>query len=349
MKYIQVSSLPLKDVISDMAREFDTTFTENCSEYELILPSHIGSGYIRGINFEVGLGLLMYNCTFNIDLELRFIVDKIHPLKFLHICNGQLTHRFEKSDELHVIEQYQNAIVSSSDNHGHILYFKQGVRTSVNSIEIDRAKFEEKINCYSENLGLGLKELFSEEKTTTSFYHKGYFSLKTSDLYAEIDQYEEKNIVRRLFLEGITYQVLTQEILEFIDDKKEEGTRNVLRKYEVAQIKNASDYIQKNINGPLTVEELAKEAGLNVNKLQQGFKILYGDTVNRYVQKARFKLSKDLMLNTDYNISEIVSRIGLTSKSYFSKIFKEEYGISPSEFRDKNTNVLASQKTSEIN
>jgi AraC-like DNA-binding protein len=82
-----------------------------------------------------------------------------------------------------------------------------------------------------------------------------------------------------------------------------------------------------------TVALLAKRVGLNVNKLQDGFQSIYNDTVNGYVQKTRLEIARNLLMITEFNISEIVRKIGLSSKSYFSKIFKEEYQISPSEFR----------------
>lgn len=47
-------------------------------------------------------------------------------------------------------------------------------------------------------------------------------------------------------------------------------------------------------------------------------------------------LARNLLNSTDYNISEIVSKIGVSSKSYFLKIFKETYDISPSDYRKNN-------------
>ncbi|MDX1318460.1 MAG: AraC family transcriptional regulator, partial [Xanthomarina gelatinilytica] len=40
-----------------------------------------------------------------------------------------------------------------------------------------------------------------------------------------------------------------------------------------------------------------------------------------------------LIKNTDMNISEVVYTIGLTSRSYFSKIFKEKYNCSPKDYK----------------
>ena len=42
-----------------------------------------------------------------------------------------------------------------------------------------------------------------------------------------------------------------------------------------------------------------------------------------------------MLKNTDLNISQIVYSIGFSSRSYFSKIFKEKYGITPNKFKKK--------------
>jgi AraC-like DNA-binding protein len=60
---------------------------------------------------------------------------------------------------------------------------------------------------------------------------------------------------------------------------------------------------------------------------------MYGVTVNQFIQKTRISLISTLILNTDYSMSDIVHLTGITSKSYLSKIFRDEYGKSPSQFR----------------
>lgn len=112
-----------------------------------------------------------------------------------------------------------------------------------------------------------------------------------------------------------------------------------LRSSEVELIRRVAQTIKSNISELQTVEKLAREVGLNINKLQEGFKILYHTTVSSYVQQMRLEMAQNLLLNSDYNISEIVNIIGLSSKSYFSKIFKDAYEISPSTFRKKNKTI----------
>ena len=70
--------------------------------------------------------------------------------------------------------------------------------------------------------------------------------------------------------------------------------------------------------------------------MQEGFKAMHGKTINEYVRYVRLTKSEELLKTTDLNISEIVYTLGLTSRSYFSHIFKDMYNCSPSEYKKKN-------------
>ena len=66
-----------------------------------------------------------------------------------------------------------------------------------------------------------------------------------------------------------------------------------------------------------------------------GFKTIFKLTVNKYIRRKRLERAKLLLKTTDLNISQISEEIGISSVSYFSKIFKEEYGKKPSKFKEK--------------
>lgn len=338
MNSVQVNSLPLKDVIRDLASVFNISYSENCGEYLLQLPASVGEGSIRGINFEGGLGLIQYDCLFNEDMEIHFVVNSIHPLKFLYTVSGTLQHRFENETDIHEIKQYQNAIVASSKHNGHVLLFKAKEKIEVNSLEIEREKFQAKMECDINSLDDELERLFKDIKASGAFYHSGNYSLNIADILTQMIDFKAENFTRKLFLEGMAYQILTHQILQYQDDNRDEGNRTLLRSSELKQIHHIASLIENNISQIPTVENLAREAGLNINKLQEGFKKLYGATVNNYVQKKRLDVAYSLLTKTELSISEIVNAIGLSSKSYFSKIFKEKHGIAPSDFRKRNKN-----------
>lgn len=335
-----MNSLPLGEVIRDIAEALSTNYKEKCEECYLDLPPEVGRGTIRAINFEGGLGIIQYDCTFKEDIEIQFIVNKVHPLKFLYCLEGKLDHRFEIDDSYHTIHQYQSAIVASEQYKGHILQFDAEVRSIINSLEIDRKEFLPKIECELSSMQSEHQELFQDITATSVFYHEGFYSLELADLFQEMQAYSQDELLRRLNMEAKAYQMLTKQVRQYQDDLQEVENRSLLRQSEVKLIKEAATMIKDEIAKLETIDVIAERVGLNTRKLQEGFQHLYNQTVNNYIQGVRLDHAKELLLNFDYSISEIVYLIGLSSKSYFSKIFREHYGTTPSEFRQNHVNRL---------
>lgn len=345
MLRIEVNSLPIDEIMRDISKAFNTTFSETCGEYFLDIPKDIGTGNIRGINFDGGMGMVQYDCLFHEDVEFQFTVNEVHPLKFLYCLEGRLEHRFENSRQTHKILRYQEAIVASDLLNGHILRFSADTQTVINSLEITRQLFQQKIKCSLVTMDNTLQNLFNDIEAKKTFYHDGYYSLKLADLFREMQSFDGKDFLRKLFLEGKAYQMLTTQILEYEDDLAEVDNRSILRRYEVEQVEKAARHIRQKISELETIDGIALEVGLNANKLQEGFQILYGATVNRFIQKVRLDLIKDLILNTELTISQIADRVGISSNSYLSKIFKAEYDTSPSTYRKHFIDSLLQRKT----
>ena len=333
MKTIVARSIPFKDVMSDLAKEMGTTFSKSCEEFILEIPSNFGSGTIKGINFSEGIGVLMYDCMFYEDLEIQFILDEVHPLKFLFCERGSFKHSFEESPREHLVEELQNIIVSSDRNKGHILKFKANVHATVNSLEIDRKKFIKAMTCEIEGLNSILESLFLDIEGDKLFYYHGSYSLKMANAFSQIAAFPQKEFERNLFLHGHAYNMLSIQILEYQDALSSEDSRSILLKREINLVKKAARIIDEDILNFDTVQNLSQSVGLNQNKLQNGFKELFGNTVNGYVQDKRLAVASGLIKNSEHSFSEIAYMVGISSKSYFSKIFKERYGITPSKIR----------------
>lgn len=344
MKSIQVNSLPLREVVQDIANALKTENSEHCGESVLKLPAWIGQGFVRGINFEGGLGIIQYDCTLNEALEIQYIVNNIHPLKFLYCIEGTLEHRFENDTGYHSLRQYQSAIIASEQCKGHILQFPASAHVHIISLEIDREAFMPKIACALPTMKKVHQQLFKDVEANSAFYHDGFYSLQLADLFRELQGYGQDHFMRKLTMEGKAYLMLTMQIRLYQDDLEDAEQRSLLRQSEVKLIKKAESLIREEIAKLDTIDVIAARVGLNGRKLQEGFQYMYHQTVNSYIQKVRLQLARDLLPNLEYSISEIAERIGLSSKSYFSKIFKEEYGTTPSEYRQNCFHILKNGK-----
>ncbi len=337
MRVIEVNSIPINEVIRDIANALNVSVKEDCNQLSLRLPRDLGKGEISGIQFNNGLGYIQYNAVLKTDLEIHFVVDKIHPLKFIYMVDGCLIHRFANEDCNHSVEKYQHTIVASRKNCGHIIQLNKSTKLSVMSIEVDRSEFMSNLTCKLKGMETELKQVFKDIKAENQFYHKGYFSLKITDLYHKINSFKKKDFIRKLYIEGITYQMLTHELVQYEDEARGAFDNKILTSYELDSIKKAANFIENKIHKKPEVSDIAREVGLNENKLQYGFQHLYGVSVNGYCQEVRLKMAKTLLQNTNLRISEIVDLIGLKSNSYFSRIFGERYELTPVQYRKKNS------------
>lgn len=329
---INVKTLPVDEIIQDISDSINSPVINGGGELSIKIPEHLGEGYIKGSSFDSGIGIITYNCQFYEDVQIHFTLNTVHPLKFIFCSEGSVGHSFEKTDKVNTIDTYQNIIVSSSGYNGHVLYFKANEPTHVSSLEIIRSIFTHRSNYDFKDLDATLKELFKDEISKKQFFYQGNYSIKAADLMDEINTKNFTGFLRSIFLEGKAFEMLVIQISQYQDDESGDKLPQILRKSDIEKVDYVAKRIQGDIGSNLTVEALAKEAGTNVNKLQEGFKYVYNLTVNKYMQHKKLEAAKEMLMNSDKNISEIVVSIGLNNRSYFSKIFKEKYGVNPKYF-----------------
>lgn len=85
-------------------------------------------------------------------------------------------------------------------------------------------------------------------------------------------------------------------------------------------------------NEQFGVPEMCKKMGMGKTQLHEKLKSLTGKTPIQYQRMIKMNEAKILLQNSDANISEIAFNLGFKDPKYFSKVFKEEYGVSPSDY-----------------
>ncbi|WP_029033533.1 helix-turn-helix domain-containing protein [Salinimicrobium terrae] len=329
---IFVKTLPVEEIIESLSKQFKSPIQRDGGELTLELPENLGKGFIRGTSFTWGVGVIEYNVTFFKDLSIHFTINKTHPLKFIFCSQGRVRHAFEEDMKIHNIDTYQNIIVSSSGHNGHVLLFKANETCHVFSLEIIRAEFNKRKNSDYKDLDPRLQQLFQDDVAEELFFYQGNYSIQSADTVETIANKENSGFLRSIFLESKAYEMLAKQISQFNDDQENGNKAVLLRRSDVEKVKRAVEIINQDLNQNYSVDHLAKEVGTNVNKLQEGFKYLFDLTVNKYIQQVKLEAAKEMLSGTDHNISQIVGQIGLNNRSYFSKIFKEKYGVSPKYF-----------------
>lgn len=96
-------------------------------------------------------------------------------------------------------------------------------------------------------------------------------------------------------------------------------------------------YINAHIAEPIHIDEICQAVNISKFHLCRRFKRATGLTVMEYVLKTRLTLAKNMLFNKNTTISEISRACGFSSLSYFCRVFQEEYGTSPMQYRKKST------------
>ncbi len=106
---------------------------------------------------------------------------------------------------------------------------------------------------------------------------------------------------------------------------------------------SAISYINSNLSEKITVDDIAEVCHMSKYYFCRRFKQTVGYTVMEYILNTRLANAKVLLVSTNISISEISERCGFSGFSYFSRIFKESFGITPNEFRKQS--VLSDSTT----
>jgi len=99
-------------------------------------------------------------------------------------------------------------------------------------------------------------------------------------------------------------------------------------------IKKALLVVEKNIdNSEYSVDELASELALSRRQLSRKFQSIIGLSPGEFIRSVRLKRAAQLLKSSQYNISEIADRVGFNTIKYFNSNFKDEFGLTPTEYR----------------
>lgn len=101
-------------------------------------------------------------------------------------------------------------------------------------------------------------------------------------------------------------------------------------------IEKAMKYVSDNLDrSDLSVEELSSALGMSRVRLYKKVKQITGKTPIEFIRVIRLKRAAQLLRESQMNVSEIAYQTGFNSPKVFSKYFKEEFGILPSVYQDK--------------
>ncbi len=120
----------------------------------------------------------------------------------------------------------------------------------------------------------------------------------------------------------------TQMIIEYCDLCQEHSTSQYSQ-----TVKKIVNYISFNINNDITTSSIAEAVNYSPNYILRKFKEETGISLNEYIINKRINQATKLLDTTSMSIREICGHLGISDWNYFTKLFKKNIGMTPSEYK----------------
>ena len=171
----------------------------------------------------------------------------------------------------------------------------------------------------------------SPVNSTKKYYDNGVINPSMAVVLSQILSSNIHESMKALYLKGKVYELLSL-YFNKNEDTDIEQCPFLIDEDNVRKIRLAKDIILRNISEPPSLHELSEEIGLSLNKLKEGFKQLYGDTVFGYLLDHKMEEARRMLASNNYNVNEVGLRIGYSTSSHFIAAFKKKYGTTPKKY-----------------
>ncbi|MCF0243300.1 MAG: substrate-binding domain-containing protein [Bacteroidaceae bacterium] len=128
-------------------------------------------------------------------------------------------------------------------------------------------------------------------------------------------------------------EVIEETVENKIEENKTEEYKTEEYKTDIKLLNRISEIINKHISDPdFSINDIADELCLSRVQLYRRIKAMSGANLTELIRNARLERARDILANatTTKSISEVAYEVGFSSPSYFTKCFKDYFGISPS-------------------
>lgn len=164
------------------------------------------------------------------------------------------------------------------------------------------------------------------------YYHPLTTTIAIKTVAHEIFNCPYQGNLKRLWLEGKTLELIAHSLAQ-LDINKNRHDRVVrLQSRDIESIWNAKDILTRDMGNPPSLLQLAGMVGINKNKLNQGFREIFGTSVFDYLRICRLERGRELLKSGEKNVTEVALEVGYAQQSNFTKAFKKHFGTNPTNY-----------------
>lgn len=284
----------------------------------------MASGYCYFTEIIPGLSVLLIDAVINAPIEFtRLSSEDDFWIIYFHLSDSLNKHRiYQHNFEIGDHSKFGLGVI---DSHISSTYCA-GEQSSIYSLRIFIDKKLAAESLKNIELHEQFKGVFNRNKKKIFFY-KHIDSRSKIELFT-LKKQSINDANYELKIKSTVYNLLAY----FFERVSEVSTTKVTYEKDVEAINRSQEFLISNLYQPFPgIDELSRIANMSASKYNKLYKLIYGMSPASYFKDTKLKLSKELLASGNYKyINEIALELGYSKTTYFTMIFKNNFGFLPS-------------------
>lgn len=209
------------------------------------------------------------------------------------------------------------------------------------SVFVDRRRFFAATGLHAQDLSPALRAFI---QSGTRLAHRNIpLSNAASLTVLQMLERRFKGGLQRAYLNSKALELICHVLFALAHDPNEELHDIALSAADYVKLEKAMAHIRRSLDEPFGIGELAQAVGMARQRLQLGFRAVYGDTVGRTRDKLRMERALSLVRDSSLSMIDIGMEAGYEHPASFTRAFKTAFGISPARMRRVSQSVLTAK------
>jgi AraC-like DNA-binding protein len=209
--------------------------------------------------------------------------------------------------------------------------YRPGCKLRWVSVFLDRKQLYSTLGLTPEELPADIRNFID---TGAPLPHTNVMMSPTADLAArQLIECPFTGGFRKAFLRAKAQELACYILYSLSSGNGEQAGDVLFTEEDYKKIYRAMRYLKHGLDEPANIPELAYAVGMTRQKLQLGFKLVFGNTVGRIRDNLRMEYALELVRSSDMPMIEIALETGYEHPASFTRAFKATYGMSPANMR----------------
>jgi len=327
MMEIYYDSASYNDWLLTLSKSFKAKVTDGI----MVIPSHIGVGYIKAVTLPNDISVLISDSKFREDVMMHRTNSKsqYYILQFNEVVEAPKLYSTPKDDSFNMLKQMvllTNTEVASK------YFIPANARLLSYKIIFKRSHLRQ---CLDDKV---IDELLS--KYFSEFVQSGAVDPLGVEYRSILQELMKETITHPLamnFMQNRTMMLIEKFLFKLMAQEKPEADKLRFSDNDIVRLMKIESMLVNDFSvTPPNINYLSRLCAMSPTKLKTDFKKLYGMPIYEYYQKNRMQRAKSLLLEGKHSIKEVGIKVGYSNLSHFAGSFKKQFGVLPSELIAKD-------------